>query len=418
MFFGINKIGNMEESLLLNLSRLAINNGERQKSLVKTQRLKNLKLFVFIFFIANLLSAQPSQDEKIYGMLIGSAIGDAAGGPVEFVYPPQRSYWTTTDKKITAEGIKELGKLFKLRKYPKNAEPFAQWEPYGPAGTITDDTRFKMIFFNALHYHNGELTLNNFASEVLQFRERIQEKYKPWYDKWIPEIAFATNWVLGKRENAYPTARIWGGIPTMEGQMPFLPIAALNPDDLNWVYIKTWELGYFDNGVAKDQNSALLAGIARGLQPDGSWENVEKAMRETDPYAFNKVLYVPRRLDEWLDKAHQFVQRSDGNIASLFRILEKDIETRTWWESWVPIVVVFSCAEIVNYDPMAAMELMMEFGHDTDSFAQVMGAIIGAIHGKDIFPAEMRKTVNEQMKIQFKQNVDDWVKIIQTYKLK
>lgn len=29
---------------------------------------------------------------KIEGMLIGSAIGDAAGGPVEFVIPPERSY--------------------------------------------------------------------------------------------------------------------------------------------------------------------------------------------------------------------------------------------------------------------------------------------------------------------------------------
>ena len=93
----------------------------------------------------------PTLESKMEGMLIGSAIGDAAGGPIEFVNPPLRSFWSTTDKKITKEGIKELGSLFRLRAYHKETEPFAQWESYGPAGTITDDTRFKLIFFNTLN---------------------------------------------------------------------------------------------------------------------------------------------------------------------------------------------------------------------------------------------------------------------------
>ena len=42
-----------------------------------------------------------SLSSKIEGMLIGSAIGDAAGGPVEFVSPPEQSFWCTTNKKIT-----------------------------------------------------------------------------------------------------------------------------------------------------------------------------------------------------------------------------------------------------------------------------------------------------------------------------
>jgi len=59
---------------------------------------------------------------------------------------------------------------------------------------------------------------------------------------------------------------------------------------------------------------------------------------------------------------------------------------------------------------------MIEFGHDTDSYAQVMGAIIGAIYGKQVFPVEMRNTVNRQMKEQFGQNVNDWLKIIEAFK--
>ena len=348
-------------------------------------------------------------------MLIGSAIGDAAGGPVEFVHPPIRSYWSTTDKKLTPEGKEELASLFQLRPYPKEAEPFAQWEDYGPAGTITDDTRFKLILFNTLRNYQGELTLETFARSVMEFREELPEHYRDNYDEWIPEIAYATRWALGERKDAYPVERIWGGIPTMEGQMPFLPIAALNPDNPEWCYLKSYELGYFDIGVAKDMNSSLVAGLARALQEDGSWANLEEAMRTVDPYGYNKTLYVNRELVKWLDRAHEFASRAEGNVATLFSILEEELETTYWWEAWVPIVVVFSVAELTGYHPLASMQLILEFGHDTDSYAQVMGAILGAIHGKEVFPAHMQETVNRQMKEQFGQDLSDWMKLVKKY---
>lgn len=355
-------------------------------------------------------------NDKIEGMLIGSAIGDAAGGPVEFLHPPLRSKWTTNDEKITIAGIQALADSFRLRSYSKNAEPFAQWEPYGPPGTITDDTRWKLIFFNTLRNHSASLNRMNFAREVENFRETLPDSYKVWYDRWIPEIRFATRWVLGEREDAYPPDRIWGGIPTMAGQMPFLPLAALFPDNPQKAYLKTWELGFIDVGVAKDINAALVAGLVGALQPGSYWDTVEHYMRQTDPYNFSHVLYVPRRLNEWLDTAGAFVNRANGNIKRLFEILENELQARTWWEAWVPIVVVFSCAEIVEYEPLAAMQLMIEFGHDTDSYAQVMGAILGAIHGKSIFPEEIRDTVNGRMKDQFGQNINDWMVIIENFR--
>lgn len=379
-----------------------------------TVKLKALLIFCLLIPTPMLLS-QPQPDglnDKIEGMLIGSLIGDAAGGPVEFVFPPQRSHWSKTTEKLTSEGKEELVGLFKLRSYPKKAEPFAQWEDYAPAGTVTDDSRFKLILFNTIKNHHGRLTRETFARSVLEFRDELPSEYQDNYDDWIPEIAYATRWALGEREDAYPVERIWGGIPTMEGQMPFLPIAALNPYDPEWCYKKTYELGYFDVGVAKDMNSALVAGLARALQKDGSWENMERAMREVDPYAYNKTVYVKRELTLWLDRAHQFVEKAEGNVATLFAILENQLQTVYWWEAWVPIVVVMAVAEITDYHPLASMQLILEFGHDTDSYAQVMGAILGAIHGKDVFPESMRNTVNMRMKEQFGQSVEQWMELI------
>ena len=138
-------------------------------------------------------------------------------------------------------------------------------------------------------------------------------------------------------------------------------------------------------------------------------------MRTIDPYNYNEVQYVERQLNTWLDISHDLVRRAEGNISNLFDLLEDNLQTTYWWEAWVPIVVVMTCAEIVDYHPLASMQLMLEFGHDTDSYAQVMGAVLGAIYGKEIWPEEMRETVNARMKEQFGQNVNDWMQLIERH---
>ena len=163
--------------------------------------------------------------------------------------------------------------------------------------------------------------------------------------------------------------------------------------------------------------AALVAGLARTLQPDGSWENFTETLIHVDPYGYNETLYVERELTKWINRAHQFAAKADGNVATLFTILESKLQTTYWWEAWVPIVVVLAVAEVAEYHPMASMQIIMEFGHDTDSYAQVMGAILGAIHGKEVFPKEMRYTVNLRMRQQFGQNIDDWMRLIGEYEV-
>lgn len=381
-------------------------------------RALNFSIFLFFFLLAsNQVQSQPTLEDKIEGMLVGSVIGDAAGGPTEFAVP-QRSYWSTTDQKITKQGLDELAPLFRLRDYPRPAEPFGVWDNQPPAGTITDDSRLKIILFNALKESDGNLTGKALAQATLDFENHIQDKYKAINEEWMQEIGYASRWALGERENAYPTERIWGGVPTVMGSMALLPIAGLYPNQPESAYLKTYEVGYFDNGSAKDINSAIVAGLSRALAHDGNWENIEEAMRNTDPYGYNKTTYVSRTTTQWLDLAHSIAKRADGNIATLFTLLESDLKTTYWWEAWVPLVVVFSVAEFADYHPLASMQIILEFGHDTDSYMQVMGAFLGAIHGKEVFSQEMRDTVNDQMKLQFGTSVPEWMTLIDRYSKK
>ena len=99
--------------------------------------------------------------DRIEAMLLGSLIGDAAGGPVEFRDPeemisvlPATRNWAD-DKILDSEAIAELADSFPMLSYEKlrpDPAPYGQWTANAPAGTITDDSRMKIILFNTLWY--------------------------------------------------------------------------------------------------------------------------------------------------------------------------------------------------------------------------------------------------------------------------
>jgi hypothetical protein len=135
-------------------------------------------------------------------------------------------------------------------------------------------------------------------------------------------------------------------------------------------------------------------------------------MRSTDPYRFAEVPWVPRKLDQWLDLAHDAVHRSGGVASRLYDILEDELNAVTWWEAHVPLVIVFACAELAAYEPLATMQLVLEFGRDTDSDLQLAGAFFGALHGTAIFPAEMRGVVEARLEIDYGATIGDWMQLL------
>ncbi|MEM6783670.1 MAG: ADP-ribosylglycohydrolase family protein, partial [Bacteroidota bacterium] len=345
--------------------------------------------------------------------LIGALIGDAAGGPVEF-QPAQRGPWTATDAVLSAEGRAALAAAFRLRPYTTDAAPYAQWEDQAPPGTVTDDSRFKVLFFEALARAEGTLPDRaTFAQVVLDAHADTTGPHAALRRAWLDEFAYAARWVLGERdEGARPPARAWGGIPTMAGQMPFLPIAALHPGDPEAAYRAVWALDFLDNGIARDLNAALVAGLAAALDDGATWARIEAAMRATDPFGFGEVPWVPRRLDGWLDVAHAAVAEAEGRPARLYAALERDLQAETWWDAWVPMVVVFACVELAQHDPLAAMQLVLEFGYDTDSYLQVVGAFVGALHGPEVFPAPMRATVEAHLERAHGVTLAEWLTLL------
>ncbi len=384
------------------------------------------------------LPAAPSSsgvttDARIRGLILGGAIGDALGGPIEFqprdsvqslVNPPK--IWREGEKLDAAARKAAAGRL-QLRSYRDlrpGTESYGQWNPNSEPGTITDDTRHKLVLLHALHTAEQKKSWPVGVRELAQaYLDWPQTKavvgragYEELAKDWLEEWQFAARWVLGARDldKALPPERMWQSLPTCSGQMTLLPLAALYAGRPEEAYRAAYTLAFFDNGFGKDLNAALVAGLAQALvtpvepgRERQAFESVLKTMRVTDPFRFRKIRWTERAVDRWLNLALKFARDAKGEPALLFAALEKEFAKTTKWEAQVPFVVAFSCLELAEYDPLAALQLSMEWGHDTDSYAQLVGAFIGALHGASVFPTAWPRAVVERLRIDHGVDLDD-----------
>jgi ADP-ribosylglycohydrolase len=383
-------------------------------------------------------SMTDARSQRIEGMLIGTLLGDAAGGPVEFMEPHQVQHvlpatrsWPE-DRKLTQADIKKLADSFPLLSYKAfrpDPEPYAHWTANAPAGTITDDSRQKMILINTLRHTQQRdafpVTCRDFARQYVEFINTPAVQTHGHYAKLcrenLSEYVKSAHWILGERnpEFALPPERMWAGVPTCAGQMALLPLATLYPDQPELAYRAAYQLGFIDNGTAKDLNAALVAGLAQALslQADPSnahmaWQTILQTMKDVDPYRYIDIPWVKRPITRWLEFAHNAAERANKSPKRLFTILETEAQPHYWWDAHFLIAVSFSILELCEFDPLASLHLALDFGHDTDSATQLMGAFIGALHGPDVFPEAMRKQVTQRLNIDYGESLSEWVDLL------
>jgi ADP-ribosylglycohydrolase len=376
--------------------------------------------------------------DRIEAMLLGSLIGDAAGGPVEFCNPEEiTSYMPATrnwahDRKLNSDAITKLADSFQLLSYEKlrpDAAPYGQWSVKAPPGTITDDSRLKIILFNTLRQARDKKTFpinsRDLAQQFLDFEKTAAIQHRPAYqklcEKSLRELIKSARWVLGERKlsAALPPERLWGGVATNVGQMVLLPLSALYPGRPSDAYLATYHLGFFDNGPAKDINSAAVAGLAAALTTPvndsnqmSAWNHVIETMKKTDPYQYSKIPWVGKPTVHWLDFAHSAVERANNKPKRLFEILENEGKPYYWWDAHFIFASAFAILEFCRFNGLASLHLALDFGHDTDSAAQLIGAFVGAMYGTKVFPEKMRLQVTTQLQKDYDQSLCEWVELL------
>jgi ADP-ribosylglycohydrolase len=392
--------------------------------------------------------AQSSPDtsfirNKIKGLITGTLLGDALGGPIEFqghaeiqASPDPPKLWTDTNNIINDAELKAARERIYFREYKyvlPHVQPYGCWTENAPPGTVTDDSRHKIILMyclrNALKKKQWPVSEKTLAKAYLDWSKSKLIKTHPGYDtlcpQWLGESYKSISWIMGNRKigEAYPVERMWNALPTCYGQMALTPVAALYPGEPEKAYLAAYNTAWFDIGFAKDMVAASVAGIsvALTLDPDKMtheqlWEKVFEAMKKTDPYDYLKVPWCERQVQRWLSLSDLYVQQANGSPAKLFTLLDKEFMYTTKWEAQVPFLVVFSILKICKYDPLAAMQLSIEWGNDHDTYPQFLGAYVGAMYGPDIFKKDMRETVTKRLQLDYDESVDEWVNTLMKIK--
>jgi len=201
--------------------------------------------------------------------------------------------------------------------------------------------------------------------------------------------------------------------------MTLLPLAGLYPGDPDQAYRAAYAIGFVDVGAAKDINSALIAALAAALGSEEAlvskrWSATLKAIRDTDPYRYDDVPFARRPATEWLDFALDAAKRANGSPAELFSILEKEGRAKYFWDAHFTFASSLAFLKFCDFQPLEAMIVSLSFGHDTDSAAQVIGALAGAVHGTKVFPKEAMSQVEKRLKADYGQDVTAWRRVVST----
>ena len=376
--------------------------------------------------------------DRSAGLLWGSLIGDAMGGPLEFAKPEKRMgrvvgcrAWPKT-KRLDDDTIAEIQEREALASYTEvrpDTAPYGPWVRKAPAGTITDDSRLKIVLIRAIRDASRQdapkLTQAHIAKEILRFSPLVNkptdQATRRLLLEGMREYRYAANWVLGKRDpkDALPLDRLWAGVANCSGQMMFLPLAirfAGRPED---AYRESFELNFVDSSQAKDICSAIIAGLASALGEDADsltpserWEKLEQTMRSIDPFRLNSVPFVGRPLDKWLDLVDSIVERADGRPAVAYKLLETEGKPVYFWDAHFTLLVALTLLKLCNCNTLCALHLAIDFGHDTDSYAQLIGALGGAVGGANVFPLAMRQIVANRLRADYGEEVSEWTKVL------
>ena len=311
---------------------------------------------------------------------------------------------------LTDSALAVLAHALTLADYPAERQAFGAWRDEAPAGTVTDDSRLKLIYARSLD-GRGRSSERRMARALLDYRAEVRPGFDSLAGAWLEEFVPSALWTLGRRRDprAEPVDALWAGVPTNLGQMAFLPAAALHPGEPEAAYRAAWAADYFDQGQARDLHAAVVAGLSHALVDTATWAGVWAAAVATDPYGLDDIPWARRRTTYWLAFARDAAHRSGGVPAELFRIIEAEAQAIQWWDAWVPLVVTAATGELTHYEPRAWLRLAIEFGHDTDSYCQLIGAFAGAMYGEEVWPQGWQAAVYGRLQDDYGVDREQWL---------
>lgn len=299
--------------------------------------------------------------DKVYGCLIGGAIGDALGAPVEGWY------------------YKEI-----REKYGKVRElmPFKKEYCGEVPGSVTDDTVLRHYMCLAIVRKGGRITPDDFAR--IWLNELNPDRL------WINEKIVKQKLQIGM--NPWDTGK--GQPPAGCASMAIAPVGIINAGNPAQAYQDGFNIALLNqDGVNRDAAASIAAGIAAAFLPDATVETVLDTMTEYSCDLFRRGIILTMDLAHNSKDVDEFVEKFYE------RMLDWTWPQREWNKErffsgnsleFVPaaMAILHLCKE----DPDESIIEGASFGRDCDTIASIVGQIVGILHGASSLREDWIKT--------------------------
>ncbi len=322
--------------------------------------------------------------KKVYGCLLGGAIGDALGGPVEG--------WTPEE--IRAEYGGNLDRYVPYRRPPGYHAHFGEGDRIG---AYTDDTRMKHLLCEAIIEAGGMPRVGHFGHVLARAYHTAPDEL---HEGLIEEYYLKAIWGTDKA--------IFSGEPTNGAMMSNSPIGIMAASRPVAAYQAGFELAFVTAGYAKTASAMIAAAIAEAMQARPTIEGViDEAVAAHLGFAEQREgpLWFGMRATSFEPGASASNWRYDPNLqfltaglkiargnSDVFAIREPLYAALEWGhlfsEATHTLVVPLAMFVAADGDFRDSVVGSVMYGRDNDSYATIAGALAGAFHGVDAIPPE------------------------------
>ncbi|MFF5501695.1 ADP-ribosylglycohydrolase family protein [Streptomyces roseolus] len=342
----------------------------------------------------------PTLDDRITGSLLGAAVGDALGGPVEGYTPEQ-----ITER----HGGRVTGIVG-----PWNGDAWRTARPIAPYhkgdGHVTDDTLMTHALIRVYEKVRDHLDAYAVADHLVP--ELMGTPV------WIPEleaealplqrIFLAEKWLVARLHYGHhdPREAGTGNIVNCGAAMYMAPVGLVNAADPHGAYAEAIDVaGAHQSSYGREAAGVLAAAVAAACVPgatprsvvdtalslakDGTRAAIEAVAEAADRHRDFESALVPLR---------RAVAPYDS-VGPDYRNPGLDARRPSRLHSIEELPIALGMLLVGEGDYRRTVLGAVNYGRDCDSIATMAGALAGALHGEAAVPADWAKRVAEASRL-------------------
>ncbi|MET8970713.1 ADP-ribosylglycohydrolase family protein [Streptomyces hydrogenans] len=342
----------------------------------------------------------PTLDDRITGSLLGAAVGDALGGPVEGYTPEQIA---------ERHGGRVTGVVG-----PWNGDSWRTARPIAPYhkgdGHVTDDTLMTHALIRVYETVRGHLDAYAVADHLVP--ELMGSPV------WIPEleaealplqrIFLAEKWLVARLHYGHhdPREAGAGNIVNCGAAMYMAPVGLVNAADPHGAYAEALDIaGAHQSSYGREAAGVFAAAVAAACVPgatprtvvdtalalakDGTRAAIEAVAEVADRHRDFESALVPLR---------KAVAPYDS-VGPDYRNPGLDARRPSRLHSIEELPIALGMLLVGEGDYRRTVLGAVNYGRDCDSIATMAGAVAGALHGEAAVPAEWVKRVAEASRL-------------------